>query len=577
MRLLIKDTPGKLGENVLIQGWVQTRRNLGKIVFLDVRDRTEMLQVICAPGELGDFYETVKEVRSEFVVEIEGVVNKRNEKNINPEIATGKIELLAKSFKILSSAEPLPFDPADEKIGMDVYLDLLPLTLRTEKNRALFKIQAEIVNAFRDFLLSKDFTRDEILESGLALASSFEVGSLLDRFRNRLIFPITNNAGDVCAFAGRILDNGGEEAKYLNSPETPIYYKSSVLYGLSHGKTALRGATCAVIVEGYMDCLSAYQAGIKNVVACSGTALTSEHLALLKRFTGRLIFSFDRDGAGVAATLRAIELAFSQGLRIDVAVWDGSAKDPDECIAQDPDTFKKAVEKPLPATDYLLSHFITQYGSDSIDGKHAIVSGLMPFVLKMESALVRDEWLKEIASRLSLNINSLYDECKRAQGKMRMPARIGQRNITMSNQSEMRNPTPKKVSSEEYLLGLLLTYPEMFSVANQLISENDLSEIELQNIYRSLTTQYNQALSEQERKRADVLSLMIESTLPDASQAVIRGEVVESVRALVRRRTQQEKKLLVDRLKNSDGSQRLELINSYQELLEKEEKIARYQ
>ena len=158
MRNLIIETVKKIGEEVSIQGSIQTRRNLGKMVFLDVRDRSGLIQVICAPGDLGADYELVKDVRNEFVVEIGGVINKRNEKNINPNLLTGGIELLAKSFKILATAEPLPLDPADEKMGLDVYLDLLPLTLRTEKNRALFKIQTEIVNAFRNFLLSQDFT-----------------------------------------------------------------------------------------------------------------------------------------------------------------------------------------------------------------------------------------------------------------------------------------------------------------------------------------------------------------------------------------------------------------------------------
>lgn len=157
MRTLIKDSINRVGAEIVINGWVQTRRNLGKIIFLDIRDGSGLVQVVCAPSELGSDYDVAKEVRQEFVVEIAGVVNKRNEKNINPALITGTVEILAKDFKILAKAESLPLDPADEKMGLDVYLDLLPLTLRTEKNRALFKIQAEIINAFRSFLISYDF------------------------------------------------------------------------------------------------------------------------------------------------------------------------------------------------------------------------------------------------------------------------------------------------------------------------------------------------------------------------------------------------------------------------------------
>ncbi len=158
MRTLIAETIKKIAEEVTISGWVNNRRNLGKIVFLDVRDRSGMVQVVLTPYDLSkETYENIKEIRSEFVLEIKGIVNKRGEKNINPDLLTGQIEILAKDVEILAEAEPLPFDSSDEKIGLDVYLDNQPLTLRSEKNRALFKIQAEIVNAFRNFLLEIDF------------------------------------------------------------------------------------------------------------------------------------------------------------------------------------------------------------------------------------------------------------------------------------------------------------------------------------------------------------------------------------------------------------------------------------
>lgn len=161
-RTLILDTIQKISQEVLIQGWVQTRRNLGKIIFLDIRDRTGLIQVVCAPTELKGDYEQAKKVRPEFVVQIKGAVQKRNEKNFNPNLATGEIEILAKDFKILAEAEPLPLDLSDEKIGLDVYLDHLPLTLRTEKKRAVFKIQAEITEAFRQFSRGQDFVEIQV-------------------------------------------------------------------------------------------------------------------------------------------------------------------------------------------------------------------------------------------------------------------------------------------------------------------------------------------------------------------------------------------------------------------------------
>lgn len=156
-RVLISKTLDKIGQEVMLQGWVQTRRNLGKIIFLDIRDRSGLIQAVCGPAEMGVDYEEAKKVRSEFAVEASGVIQKRNGKNVNPNLPAGQIELLVKNFKILAGAEPLPFDLEDEKIGLDVYLDHLPLTLRAEKKRAVFKIQAEIVEAFRRFCRDNDF------------------------------------------------------------------------------------------------------------------------------------------------------------------------------------------------------------------------------------------------------------------------------------------------------------------------------------------------------------------------------------------------------------------------------------
>lgn len=146
-----------VGKEVTIAGWVQTRRNLGKIVFLDVRDRAGLVQVVCVPNDLGADYDLLKDVHGEYVVEIAGLVNKRGAKNVNPDLTTGEVEVLAKGFKVLAKADALPLDLNDEKIGLDVHLDNLPLTLRAEKYRALFKIQAEIVRGFRDYLIKEGF------------------------------------------------------------------------------------------------------------------------------------------------------------------------------------------------------------------------------------------------------------------------------------------------------------------------------------------------------------------------------------------------------------------------------------
>ncbi len=175
MRTLTTGTASKVGEEVVLQGWVNARRNMGKIVFLDVRDRKGIVQVVGVPSELDEASnELLKEIRPEWVVEIRGIVNARGAKQQNPNMPTGMVEVLAKGIAVLAKAEPLPLDLEDEKIGLDVHLDFLPITLRAEKYRALFKIQAEIVRGFRDYLISQDFTE---IQAPKIVAASAEGGA----------------------------------------------------------------------------------------------------------------------------------------------------------------------------------------------------------------------------------------------------------------------------------------------------------------------------------------------------------------------------------------------------------------
>ncbi|KKU27147.1 MAG: Aspartyl-tRNA synthetase [Candidatus Magasanikbacteria bacterium GW2011_GWA2_46_17] len=186
IRITILETVNKVGQEVLLKGWVNARRNMGKIVFLDLRDFSGIAQVVGVPSQLDEVsVEQLKQVRPEWVVEIRGIVNERGEKQKNQNIPTGSVEVLAKEIKVLALAEPLPLDLEDEKIGLDVHLDYLPLTLRAPKWRAVFKIQGEIVEAFRSFLRSKGFTE---FQCPKIVGASTEGGAnvfAIDYFGNR--------------------------------------------------------------------------------------------------------------------------------------------------------------------------------------------------------------------------------------------------------------------------------------------------------------------------------------------------------------------------------------------------------
>lgn len=424
--------------------------------------------------------------------------------------------------------------------------------------------------ALYSYLLEKGFARAEILTAGLAIARDTEQGNCVDRFRRRLIFPLKNLSGGICAFGGRALEDK-DEPKYLNSPETPVYHKSSLLYGLSEARDEIRKSSVVVVVEGYMDALTARQAGFKNVVACGGTALTEAQFVLLKRFAKNLIFAFDRDNAGKMATERSIEFGFASEFSIRVAVWKSKAKDPDECIRDKPKIFEEALQTAFPAAEYLLNSFVEMFDTAAAEGKRKVIEGLLPFLNRVASPVELDCWLKQCSAKLDVPMESLYDELKRFQGKQKFVRIVGKNAMAAPEGSTPELKENFKI--QEYLIGLLLTYPEIRTVANQFLQPEDFEDNQLQNIYRSLTSEYNQTLDEETASRANVLAMFAESLACDLGWEAVELEARETIKTLLRQKFDREKRTIVTRLREAQGATKMSLLDSYQEFLEKEERL----
>ncbi len=208
-------------------------------------------------------------------------------------------------------------------------------------------------DTFSQEALRNQYDENYLIETGLAFKSDRD-GKLLDRFRGRIMFPIHNHMGKVVGFGGRILDAQKKMAKYINSPESDIYQKSFTLYGLHQGKKAIRDLDRALLVEGYMDVIALYQAGIENVVASSGTALTVEQIRLVKRFTQNILLIYDADRAGIAAALRGIDLLLEQEMNVRVLLLPEG---------EDPDSYVKAHGKSG------FDEYVESKGQDFIDFK----------------------------------------------------------------------------------------------------------------------------------------------------------------------------------------------------------------
>ncbi len=253
-----------------------------------------------------------------------------------------------------------------------------------------------------------------LAESGLV--SRGEGGRLFDRFRRRITFPIANESGKIVAFGCRAL--GDDQPKYLNSPETPIYSKSNVLYHLDRGKEALRRSDFAVLVEGYMDAIAVARAGISNVVASCGTSLAEPQIKLLGRFTKRVIVNYDPDNAGQAATERSIAILLEQDFEVRVLALPGKA-DPDKFIReQGADAYMKLLKESPPYVDYLIAR-ARQMDMTTAEGKLRAVNFLLPYVQKIPNRILRSEWATRIAQQLRLDEPVLRAALSRAATERR--------------------------------------------------------------------------------------------------------------------------------------------------------------
>ena len=264
-------------------------------------------------------------------------------------------------------------------------------------------------NAFTELALSKGYSKDILEKSGLSIFPE-NAPNGLDRFRERVIFPIHSFSGRVLGFGARILKSNLKTAKYINSPETEIYHKSRVLYGLTQSKQAISKNNLCLLVEGYMDVIALHQNGIENVVASSGTALTTDQIKLIKRLTENVTILFDGDPAGIKASFRSIDLLLAEEMNIRILLFpDGD--DPDSFSRKHPREFVEDFIK-TKATDFIdfkAEILLKEAGDDPIKNAEAI-RDIVKSVAAVKNALKQEVYLKEVATKFGISEQSLFNE-----------------------------------------------------------------------------------------------------------------------------------------------------------------------
>lgn len=262
-------------------------------------------------------------------------------------------------------------------------------------------------------LQSKQVSPEQGVKAGV-LAKS-ENGKIFDRFRDRIIFPLFDVRGQVVAFTARVLPGArDDQAKYINSPETPAYNKSKLIFGINFAKDSFRSTGQAVIVEGQMDVISAHQAGFKNTVATSGTALTEDQLRIIKRHVNSVVLAFDNDSAGQKALHRAGLLALKVGLEVRVPKLE-TAKDPDEMIRQSPHLWEKLIKSSPRLIDYYIELAHKDYPGNSLDQKQFTTETILPLINHIHDPVEVDHYLQKLASEFSISESALRQAMGNAQ------------------------------------------------------------------------------------------------------------------------------------------------------------------
>lgn len=332
-------------------------------------------------------------------------------------------------------------------------------------------------NSLKLFLNKKGFQDSEIFENGLLVKG--EKNNFYDRFRGRLIFPIKDSRGNILGFSGRILDKEKNEAKYINTPETPIYHKRETLFGIDLSKEAIKKENNVYIVEGEFDMIVPYQFGFKNFVAIKGTALTNEQLLLLKRYTERITLTLDADAAGLESTKRGIEEAERLDFDIRVVRITGG-KDPDEAIKKDITLFKKDLKKSMPIYDFLIEEAKKRYPDETPFSKKKIADEVLPFIERINNPIVKSYYVKKIAQFLGVDEKSVEELILRIKKNKK------QKIISFSKNQSLKTKD-RELFLEKYLLSYLFQNDDPFSLGEiifKILSVEDFSFLSFQKILK---------------------------------------------------------------------------------------------
>lgn len=333
-----------------------------------------------------------------------------------------------------------------------------------------------------DFLVKSGFHAQELAQAGMVLKKEQGDG-YYDRFRERILFPITDTIGRVIGYSARVAPGADEsQAKYINTSETPIYKKSQVLYGLSFARQAIKQKGYTVLVEGNMDVIACYQAGIENTVAVSGTALTEEQLTILRRYGKEIRFFFDMDDAGQKAARRSTEIALSQDIEaLIISIPEG--KDAADLAKEHPEALREAIENPKPALAYFLNQILKRFDIETPSGKKEVLAEFVPLIAAAKNEIDRTYWIKELSQVTRVEEKYVYGVVQSTRVELEKRTQ----NLPPSQQNPFKDTgvlfTKRSERLREELIGLMLAFSGVRSLGSGIADEVVLRSLEKHPLY----------------------------------------------------------------------------------------------
>ena len=397
---------------------------------------------------------------------------------------------------------------------------------------------------------AKGFSDDELLQAGLV--TEREGGGVRDRFHNRIMFPIRDGMGKMAGFGARILDPN-DVPKFLNSPQTPLFDKGRLLYGLDAARKSIRDLGQAVIVEGYLDVIALHQAGFTNAVSPMGTALTEDQLRFLKRFTKRMVLALDADAAGEKATLRGLELARETLDRSDEVVFDArgllrhearlqadvlvvtlpEGKDPDDVVLSDPEAWKQVMEKAKPIVVHVMDTLAASHDLNDPKEKREIARQVLPLIEDVPSAIEREDYRQKLARLLKIDERALIGARQPVIRSRRRGAALPSSRGGAPRRPSMEIAADQQaVAMERHVLRLLLRQPEEIYALDRSLQSAGLNRFSVEDFeqtdHRELARLIEQAINQDQMDALNFISSQVSgdlsSLLQELSLALPAGE-----------------------------------------------------